>query len=93
MRGYKYYASGIEITPKKYETILRGETDKLIRCPDNQEGIPLCYTTDSFDVNDGKLTNTDPLLKEVLKEVNLPLEQTFIVQWLKTGKTAIYGYW
>ena len=97
----RYYAAGKEVTIDEHRAILYGETDKLIRCPDNQPGICLAWISDHINVVDGMLDNSDPLLIELLKTIGLPLEKTYIIQihvppadpLTDAKKGAVYGYW
>ena len=95
----KFYAAGLEITKAEKDKILCGETDKIIRCPDGQPGIPLCWFTDTFLLaEDGSLDPADPRLVEVLAAAGQPLDRTFIVSGVPSPlhlgtRTAIFGYW
>lgn len=99
----KYYASGIEITKEEKDQIVCGKQDKFLRGPSKQPGIPLCWFTDHINIKDGKLDTDDPLLREALEALELPLEKTFIVQIFPepdpndsltaTKRGALFGYW
>ena len=93
----KFYAAGREVTKAEKDKILCGRADKLIRCPDGQPGIPLCWFTDTFLLTkEGNLDPTDPRLVEVLAAAGQPLDRTFIVSEVPSHlgtRTAIFGYW
>ena len=98
---YKYYAAGKEISQNKHEDIYSGKTDKLIRCPDNQPGICLGWISDHINVVDKKLDESDPVLIEILRVVELPIEKTYIIHLFQAScdplsnftRGAVYGYW
>jgi len=95
----RYFASGIEITKQEKDQIVLGETDK--RAYSSKALRPLVVVTDLINVTDDKLDESDPVLIEILKIVNLPLDKTLIIQRynesndpLDNAKRAeVYGYW
>ena len=70
---FKYYAGGVEISAEEKNRILNGHTDKLIRCPDGQPGIPIVKLTDHLNIINNIIDENDPLLKAVLEVLELPL--------------------
>jgi hypothetical protein len=97
----KYYAGGIEISKTEHQAILYGEREKLIRCPDGQPGICLCFISDHINQVGEQLDESDPVLIEVLKAIKLPIEKTYIVHTYKKPCDPlerflagfVYGYW
>jgi len=95
----KYYASGVEISALEKSRILNGETEKSIR--GTPMGQPITSLTDAIKTEDGALDKTDPILTELLKVLDLPIEKTFIVQWdgtpskdpLNCQVAFVYGYY
>ena len=101
----KWYAAGVEISTEEKNHIMNGHRDKSIQCgktiSGEPSGSPLAWMTDHFKITDGKLDETDPLLKEMLEVLNLAIEKTFIVQMFPSDTDpldqyragAVYGYW
>lgn len=100
---YKFFMAGRRISKGTHEAIVRGLGRKRIRCPDGQPGVPLCVITDYLKTdNDITLDLSDPVLKEALECVGLPVEKTYIVfdcneypedPLSRAVKVKVYGWW
>lgn len=95
----KYYLKGKQISAIEKDQILHGKRKESFR----GHGIPEIETTDHFKTKDGGLDIEDPLLKESLETIKLPIEKTFISLFnydngavnplIRAKKSAIYACW
>ena len=100
---HKFFMAGRRILKGTHEAIARGLTHKHIRCPDGQPGVPMCVMTDYLMTdNDIALDLSDPVLKEALEAVGLPIEKTYIIfdynrdsddPLSRSVKVRLYGWW
>lgn len=105
MPTYEYFAGGIRIDEKEFKAIAANKRPKTIWKPEGKPHEPYMWSMEYFKTNsEGNLDPEDPLLKDILGDLDLPLGKTFIIHthWEKSDwiyfdcpskAAAILGFW